>query len=175
MLEHPAESATGESLFDDLATLFTRETREEAILAAMDAAIVTLADIFGGADQDQWRWGDAHGVTLLHPLRGDYNLPPEGEEPLPGYGRRGAAYTVDVASTGVYPADLSCRHQAALRFIAELDPTGIRSWWMLPTGNGGPDSGHWGDLTEDFLENRYFRISDDAGDREGGLRIFVPG
>ncbi len=175
VLENPESSETGERLFDDLRTLFIAETREEMILLAMDKALVTLSGVFGSADQEEWRWGDVHGVTLLHPMRGDYNLPPEGEEPLHGYGRRGAAYTVDVGSTGVDPADLTCRHQAVMRFISELDPAGIKSWWMLDSGNGGPGTGHWGDLADDYVENRYFRIDDDRANQEGEELGFVPG
>ncbi|MAE71589.1 MAG: hypothetical protein CME06_14115 [Gemmatimonadetes bacterium] len=175
VLENPESSETGERLFDDLRTLFATETREEMILRAMDRAMDTLADLFGSADQESWRWGDAHGVTLLHPMRGDYNVPAEGEEPLHGIGRRGAAYTVDVGSTGVDPADLTCRHQAVMRFISELDPEGIKSWWMLDSGNGGPGTGHWGDLADDYVANRYFRIDDDRANQEGEELGFVPG
>lgn len=173
VLEHPGESATGERLFNDLRTPFKEETRAEAAISAMDQAIVTLADLFGTANQEEWKWGEVHGFTLLHPMRGAYNLPPEGSEPTQGYPRRGAAYTVNVASTGVDPADHTSQHQAVARFIAELDPAGIRSWWILDSGNGGPDSEHWGDMVDDYVAQRYIRITDDRSRQEGAAVHFV--
>lgn len=174
VLEFPQESATRERLFDNLRTPLRQETREETILAAMDLAIVTLADLFGTGSQGDWRWGDVHGFTLRHPLQGQYNLPPEGAEPTQGYERRGAAYTVNVASTGVDPGDHRATHQAVARFIAELDPEGIRSWWMLDSGNGGPGTHHWGDMVDDYVDQRYVRIDDDRGHQEGEAQSFVP-
>jgi penicillin amidase len=174
VLENPGESATGERLFDDSRTLFKEETRAEAAISAMDQAIVTLADLFGTSDQSAWKWGEVHGFTLKHPMGGSYNLPPEGSEPTRGYPRRGAAYTVNVASTGVDPADHTCQHQAVARFIAELDPAGIRSWWILDSGNGGPDSDHWGDMVDDYVAQRYVQITDDRDQQEGAAVHFVP-
>ncbi len=109
------------------------------------------------------RWGTLHRVRFGHPLGGEFDLDNDGA----GFEADGASSTVDVAGTGLDPDDASIGHLPVLRFIVELDPAGIKSWWMLSTGDGGVGGEHYGDLTERYLQHRYFQILDDPAQRRG--------
>jgi len=54
-----------------------------------------------------------------------------------GYSANGAEFTVDVASSGIDPGNQTFKHSPVLRFVAELTPEKIQSWWIVSSGNGG--------------------------------------
>ena len=80
------------------------------LLQAVKAALAKLAGpdfqaAFGGStDQDDYRWGRLHRVTLDHPLGGPFNIPPAfGAFPppladLPGIPTDGGFETVDAST-----------------------------------------------------------------------------
>jgi penicillin amidase len=174
LLEHPEESATGERLFDDPGRPGT-QTRHTIMLEALGDALELLAERFGSEEMDAWEWGGIHRIVLEHFFFPEFDITPDTAELPEGFPADGAAFTVDVASTGIDPQDQTFKHVPVLRYVAELTPGDIRSWWVMAGGNGGAGGDHYGDMMEMWLNNEYFEITDEMleSDRARLLR-FLP-
>ncbi|MFN8233630.1 MAG: penicillin acylase family protein [Actinomycetota bacterium] len=121
--------------------------RDRLLLAALDDALVELADALG-PDPSGWTWGALHRVRLAHPLAALPGLEPlftavdapfGGDEQTVAQGgfdgRDGYAVAVIPSWRAVYDLD-------------DLD----RSMGVLPTGvSGNPASPHWSDQAELWL------------------------
>jgi penicillin amidase len=129
------------------------DRRDVTLLRAVKAALAKLAGpdfqaAFGGStDQDDYRWGRLHRVTLDHPLGGPFNIPPAaGAFPqplpdLPGIPTDGGFETVD-ASTHDARADATGEFGfgggPANRYVSELRAPGdVRAESSLPGGASG--------------------------------------
>jgi penicillin G amidase len=149
------------------------DRRDVVLLRAVQAALAKLAGpdfqaAFGGStDQDDYRWGRLHRVTLDHPLGGPFNIPPAfGAFPppladLPGIPTDGGFETVD-ASTHNARADATDEFGfgggPANRYVAELRAPGdIRAESSLPGGASGvPGSPSYVNLLPEWLTNDTF-------------------
>jgi penicillin amidase len=182
----------GESTLWDDKTTPQVETRDAVLLGALRDALTFLEQQFGSGDMTDWLWGKVHQVTFRHPtdippnpLLGSLNL---GKFPAPG-GRftvNAAHYTLDLPFDG-----FTFWHGAVQRFVAVLDPNGIRAVGSLAGGNNGDPGGravpryynrinpaiHYGDLIPGWLNGEVFefRISHEAvaADAQTHLR-YVP-
>jgi penicillin G amidase len=141
----------------------------------VQAALAKLAGpdfqaAFGGStDQDDYRWGRLHRVTLDHPLGGPFNIPPAfGAFPppladLPGIPTDGGFETVD-ASTHNARADATNEFGfgggPANRYVAELRAPGdVRAVSSLPGGTSGvPGTPFYVNLLPGWLTNDAFEL-----------------
>jgi penicillin amidase len=156
------------------------DRRDVVLLQAVKAALAKLAGpdfqaAFGGStDQDDYRWGRLHRVTLDHPLGGPFNLPPAfGAFPeplgpgLPGIPTDGGFETVD-ASTHNARADATEEFRfgggPANRYVSELrGPGDVRAESSLPGGVGGvPGTPFYVNLLPSWLTNDAFELRPDA-------------
>jgi penicillin amidase len=155
------------------------DRRDVVLLQAVKAALAKLAGpdfqaAFGGStDQDDYRWGRLHRVTLDHPLGGPFNIPPAfGAFPppladLPGIPTDGGFETVD-ASTHDARADATGEFGfgggPANRYVSELRAPGdIRASSSLPGGTSGvPGSPFYVNLLPEWLTNDSFALEQDA-------------
>ena len=136
------------------------DRRDVVLLRAVKAALAKLAGpdfqaAFGGStDQDDYRWGRLHRVTLDHPLGGPFNIPPAfGAFPppladLPGIPTDGGFETVD-ASTHNARADATGEFGfgggPANRYVSELRGPRRRPRRRQPSrGTSGGPSGRGG-------------------------------
>jgi penicillin amidase len=156
------------------------DRRDVVLLQAVKAALAKLAGpdfqaAFGGStDQDDYRWGRLHRVTLDHPLGGPFNIPPAfGAFPeplgaaLPGIPTDGGFETVD-ASTHNARADATGEFGfgggPANRYVSELRAPGdIRAESSLPGGTSGvPGTPFYVNLLPSWLTNDSFALEQDA-------------
>jgi penicillin amidase len=111
------------------------ERRDLLLLRALDETLDLLAGpafapAFGGsADQDDYRWGRLHTLTLEHPLGGARDRGP--------FEVDGGSYVVDASNHDLRGADaegFTFGSGPNRRAVAELLPDGIRAVSSLPGG-----------------------------------------
>jgi penicillin amidase len=131
------KGANGEStLWDDKTTPGVVETRDEIILRALADGMVFLAQTFGSSQPSDWLWGKLHRAAFQHFFGTasimNFNI---GNIPAPG-----SRFTVNPAgySFNANSADAFVFSDGpSERFVAVLDPAGIRAVNILPGGNNG--------------------------------------
>jgi len=131
------KGANGEStLWDDKATP-TVETRDEILLGALADGLALLADKFDSTQPTDWLWGVIHQVNYQHFLGqagiGIFDLGP--------FAAPGGRYTVNPANFNLSGTSFTFSSGPSKRFVAELDPAGIRGVNALPGGNNGNPGG----------------------------------
>jgi penicillin G amidase len=149
------------------------DRRDATLLGAVQAALAKLSGpdfqaAFGGStDQDDYRWGRLHRVTLDHPLGGPFNIPPAfGAFPppladLPGIPTDGGFETVDAATHNAR-ADATDEFGfgggPANRYVSELrGPGDVHAESSLPGGTSGvPGSPFYVNLLPEWLTNDTF-------------------
>jgi len=153
-LKSPASIASGELLWDDVATMGMVETRDDIMLRAITLAASRLA-VTGGPNT--WRWGRLHNIALrsIYDSFGvlNYNAPAAAAP--------GGLFTVNVASPrrtapdATKPFDFSFRSGASVRFVVEAAADGLHMTYQLP---GGVDlhreSPFYNNLLPNWLENK---------------------
>jgi penicillin amidase len=128
------KGANGEStLWDNRDTAGVVETSDEIMLGALSSALTFLSDQFDTADQDAWLWGLIHQVNFQH-FVGQAGIPVFDLGPFPAPGGR---FTVNPASYSLNSDNYIFAGGPSERFVAVLDPDGIRSVNILPGGNNG--------------------------------------
>lgn len=162
------------------------DARDILILRSLQEALSALASndyqaAFGNsADQNDYRWGQLHRIVFDHPLGGAYNLPPAGgfsdlSASLQGLARSGGYETVDASSHSVRASGTNgfmFGSGPARRFVAELDPTGIRAFQVIPGGRNEErtDASYASEMSF-WLTNRYHPLRlDVAGVKEHQAR-----
>jgi penicillin amidase len=152
------------------------DRRDVVLLRAVKDALAKLAGpdfqaAFGGStDQDDYRWGRLHRVTLDHPLGGPFNLPPGfGAFPqpladLPGIPTDGGFDTVDAASHDVRAdatGEFGFGSGPANRYVAEpRGPGDVRASSSLPGGTSAiPGTPYYVNLLPSWLTNDTFAWS----------------
>ena len=126
----------GEStLWDDRTTPDVVETRDEIVLKAFADGLAFLTDKFGSADQNTWQWGRIHQVVFQH-FFGQAGIPAYDLGP---FAAGGARSTVNPAGFSLNSNSFNFSSGPSKRFVAILDPAGIRAVNVLPGGeNGNP-------------------------------------
>jgi penicillin G amidase len=155
------------------------DRRDVVLLRAVRDALAKLAGpdfqgAFGGStDQDDYRWGRLHRVTLDHPLGGSFNIPPAfGAFPppladLPGIPTDGGFDTVDAASHDVR-ADATDEFGfgggPANRYVSESRAPGdVYAESSLPGGTSGvPGTPFYVNLLPSWLTNDTFTLEQAA-------------
>ncbi len=144
----PADLQTASSFWDDLSTSVVVETRDDAMLKALMAAGVLLT---GWQDEpDDWRWGRLHTLTFRS-IYASFGIPAFN---FGNFANDGALYTVDAASPRGDGLDMSQRHGATLRLVAEADPAGIKMKFQLAGGTDlHRDSPFYNQFVDRYLKN----------------------
>ncbi len=180
------KGANGESaLWDDRATTDVVETRDQIMLRALADGLAFLQQLVGSEQPQDWLWGKIHRVAFQH-FFGQAGIQNFNIGNIPAPGNR---FTVNVAgydlNAKAFP-DFVFMEGPSQRFVAVLDPTGVRSVNSLPGGeNGNPCAGplppqgcglnpmsynninpgnHYGDHIPDWVNGKTFdyRVSRDA-------------
>jgi penicillin G amidase len=125
------------------------DRRDALLLGAVREALDKLAGpdfaaAFGGStDQDDYRWGLLHRLTLDHPLGGPFSVPPGfGRFPqplpaLPGIPTDGGFSTVDAASHGARAdsaGEFTFGGGPANRYVSATGRRGVTARTSLPGG-----------------------------------------
>lgn len=158
------------TFFSDGSEMPSTDTRDEIIRLTMDETIQQLNERFG-PEMLEWRWENAHTLTIKPPLLGDLSEAPEapavfqtivnnlfnkGPYSFPGHGM--------TVNKGQYSWDnpFDMNMGASIRRIVDFSDTS-RIFSVLPTGqSGNPLSTHYGDQTQLWLEGRYRYIYQDS-------------
>jgi penicillin amidase len=162
------KGADGQStLWDDKTTPEVVETRDEILLAALRAGLSFLAEKFATADQSQWLWGLIHQVRFQH-FFGQAGLP---LFDLGDFAAAGGRNTVNPGGYSLNSDSFNFTGGPSMRFVAELDPDGIRAVNVLPGGNFGNPGPlttevynhinpqiHYGDQTASYLNGQVYEL-----------------
>lgn len=160
----------GASRWCDIIQSAARESCTDIARQALDAALIDLAQRYGGT-LESWRWGDAHQATHDHPVLG--------EVPILRYfvnirqSTSGGDNTLNRGRTlGTGPDPFLNVHGAGYRGVYDFaDPDS--SVFIISTGQSGhPLSRHYDDLGELWRRGEYIPMSLDPGlARAGGVGI----
>lgn len=143
--------ASGVNFFEVSGAPSPEAARDILLLRSLRAALDLLSgDAFAPAfqrstDQDEYRWGKLHRIVLRHALGGDSSIPPAGGFPnlgpaLPGLARVGGFEVLDASGHNARAASASqfmFGSGSSRRFIAEMSPSGIRAYQIVPGGQSG--------------------------------------
>ena len=151
----------------DPAGWFENADREEAIVAALGAALAEIGARLGN-EMSTWAWGALHKVQLRHVLsgRGDLGeLLDRGGLPVGGSG-------VTVCNTGFDP-NWGALMGANYRLISDLGEDGM--WAVESQGQSGhPGSAHYCDQLTEWIEGRYhFLAFEPEGASENAATVFT--
>ncbi len=166
------DAVTGDSaLWDDLGTPGVVESRDDRAIRALLEAL-KLVDNAGGFEKA--RWGRYHSIKFksLVPVFSNYNYP-DGTV-FSSFPRHGDSFVVDACHfslSGSKDPDFSYASGPTQRFVADMDPAGVRTWNALPGGNiWDPDSPHHADEVEYWRKNKThfvpFAVDDVVKDKE---------
>lgn len=144
----------GESTLWDDRTTTAVETRDEILLQALENGIGFLRDAFGTAEMDAWLWGLIHQVNFQH-FVGQAGIP---VFDLGTFAAPGARDTVNPASYSLNANSFTFSGGPSKRFVAVLDPAGIRAVNTIPGGNngnpgrpaGGPAAAYYNEINPDI-------------------------
>lgn len=155
----------GESTLWDNKSTPAVETRDEILLASLRAALGFLASRFESPQPAAWLWGKIHQVRLQHFI-GQAGIPLFDLGPFAAPGSR---FTVNPAGFSLNSSNFTFSGGPSKRFVAVLDPAGIRSFNSLPGGNNGNPGGvreerfnridadtHYGDLLPGWINGEVF-------------------
>src|SRR5262249_40580455 len=128
-----SKGANGESTLWDDKTTPQVETRDEILLGALRDGLTLLGSKVASTAPETWLWGQIHGVLYQHFI---------GQAGIPGFdlgpfAAPGARYTVNPANYSLGSDDFTFTSGPSERFVAILDPAGVRSVNTLPGGNNG--------------------------------------
>lgn len=124
---------SGESTLWDDRTTPEVETRDEILLGALARGIEFLTTTFGTDDPEEWLWGAIHRVNFQH-FVGQAGPPIYDLGPFPAPGARS---TVNPAGYSLNANQFTFSGGPSKRFVALLDPDGVRGFNALPGGNHG--------------------------------------
>ena len=158
--------AGGEStLWDDKGTGAV-ETRDEILVSSLRGALTFLGERFHSSQPQDWLWGKIHQVRLQHFIgQAGISLFDLGPFAAPG-----SRFTVNPAGFGLSRnSNFTFSGGPSERFVAILDPAGVRSFNSLPGGNNGNPGGvreekfnqinpqtHYGDLLPGWINGQTF-------------------
>jgi len=132
------KGANGESSLWDDKTTPQVETRDEVMLTALADGLDFLTDEFSTPQPENWLWGVIHQVRFQHFL-GQAGIP---QFDLGPFAAPGGRFTVNPANFSLNSDDFTFSDGPSQRFVAVLDPAGIRAVNTLPGGNNGNPGGN---------------------------------
>ena len=168
------------------------DSRDFLILKSLDDALDLLssdsfAPAYGGStNQEDYRWGKLHRIVIDHLLGDPFSIPEAGgfshvSSELPGLARSGGYETVDAAAHDVRafaPNDFMYSSAPGRRFVAELSPSGIEAFQVIPGGQSGvPGTPFFSNQLARWLTNQYhpMRIAPaEVAADEFSVEVFTP-
>lgn len=139
--------------WDKKTTTDIQEKKEDIVLESFKETILQLSNKYG-TETTNWNWGDAHGITLNHPLGSVkildklFNLN-RGPFDVSGSFHTTAPFKYDFTSPFDVVHGASQRH---IYVVGEWD----KSITVIPTGNTGiPGSKYYSNQTQLYLNNQY--------------------
>ncbi len=181
------KGASGQStLWDNKSTPGVVETRDQILRSSFQDALTFAETKFATDDQTQWLWGKIHQVQFQH-FVGQAGVPIFDLGPFAGSGSR---FTVNPANFGATGDSFTYSGGPSMRFVAELDPAGIRAVNILPGGNNGDPGGtasenynrinpaiHYGDHVAGWVNGttfQYHLTRDDVASHSLKKVVLVP-
>lgn len=162
----------------------------QSVRAGLDRlASPDFAAAFGGStNQDDYRWGRLHRVSLDSPLGGPFSVPtgfgqfPAPLDGLPGIPVDGGFGTVDAAGHDARANSVDgfmFGGGPARRYLGEAERIRIDGQSALPGGTSAdPDSAHYLNLLRPYLTNEYYSVRTRLVEYLPGaasLTVYLPG
>lgn len=166
MLEDPQSLNTYDGtygdciLFDDMDTAGTQETRDDMIIAGLDAALAFLPTTagYGTTDPNGWLWGSKHTLTLSNNVSSTLDRPTQSDPNYPnGFPKHGDNYVVDASNFGITNHGYTFGSGPSVRVVTDATPDKFRLMMGFPGGvSGDPTSEHYDDQVFDhYIFNEY--------------------
>jgi len=159
------KGANGESTLWDRRDTPQVETRDEILLGALRDGLTFLDGAFKSNAPEDWLWGLIHQVRFQHFI-GQAGFPFFDLGPFPAPSTR---FTVNPGDYSLNSDRFVFSGGPSERFVAVLDPGGIRAVNALPGGNNGNPGGmlnenynrinpalHYGDLVPGWINGETF-------------------
>lgn len=176
------ESYGDSTVFDDMGTADTVETRQtllvRAVLAGLDrlASGQILAEVFGreipspaSANPADWVWGEMHGLRLdgLLPIPGGGFQRPTADRGLPFYERPGGQFAVTPCDHNYDDFNFTCSSGSSLRMLHDMNPDGPVTYNAVPGGySGDPSSPFYDSEVEIWNRAEPRKLEDDRATLE---------
>ena len=149
VLEKLTRDDPGSKWFDDINTVEI-ENRTDIMIKALNSTIHALLSFYNSDEVSTWRWGEMHQSLFPH-IAG---LDPFDKGP---YESDGEAYTVNPAGASIRSGVGYARGGASERMIVDFSNL-QNSLSVIPSGERGiPNSKHYADQLELFLEGKYHK------------------
>jgi len=164
---------SGVNFFEVAGAPWPEIARDVLILRSLRGALDLLAgDAFAPAfnrstNLDDYRWGKLHRIVFRHTLGGNFSIPPAGGFPslgpqLPGLPRAGGYEVLDASGHNARAASAGAftfGGGPSRRFIAELAPSGIRAYQIIPGGQSGTlGAPAYANMLGRWLTNSYHEV-----------------
>ncbi len=159
------KGADGQSTLWDNKNTPQVETRDEILLAALSDGLALLNGKFQSPQPQDWLWGQIHQVQFEHFLAqaGIHS------RDLGPFAAPSARYNVNPADFSLGTTDFTFSGGPSQRYVAVLDPAGVRAVNTLPGGQNGNPGGntpedfnhinpaiHYGDLVGGWINGETF-------------------
>lgn len=156
MLLRPEVLDAPDAWWDDVTTTDVVETRDDALVAALEEAGALLRGLLGAPEG--WIWGRVHTLTLRADLFDSLGIDIYNHGP---FANDGGDYTVDVANVSGSPASGEFFHNAgaSMRMVCEAGDPAVSCLVQLPGGQdhhrpeNAPDNANYDDLLQRWLRN----------------------
>ncbi len=171
------DAASGESaLWDDIDTVPV-EKKDEVIGMGLLEALADMFTMFGTADRNEWRWGKLHVVNFSGPVPiWPFGLPQPDDTVFGssvsrpgtlegGWPRHGDEYAIDASNYSITRSrgsNLSFDYSSGpvQRFVAEMDPAGMKVRFALPGGAVAEvGHSHFDDQAALWRKNEYHDVA----------------
>jgi penicillin amidase len=129
--------------------------RNQLLLASLTSAYAEM-ETLQGPDPKQWQWGKLHHNLNEHPLAGvvdDATRAKLNVGPLP---KRGGAYTPNQSTYRA--SDFRQTNGASFRVVVDVGNWDKSKAINSPGQSGDPDSPHYRDLADKWLNGEYFPL-----------------
>ena len=144
------EPYSGTNYYDDAATPDVEENALDMAVAALDQAIGVLDSYYEGAPMTEWRWDEAHFLTLTHQVWDDLDFGPVGLGS--GFRTVNAADYRLVIDDQVANPPFTQNESPQIRFCVEMNPERpIILGGLMGGASGRGDSPHYLDQFDNWL------------------------
>lgn len=148
--------------WDDRTTVNVRESRDEILMQALEAARNELTNT-QAKDPRQWRWGKMHRFNAEHPLLGGQGVPALVRWLVNGKSLPVGGGSAIVNATGWKPRldsegrpDYQVTSGPSMRMVVPLADLDQATWVNLTGNSGHPASSHYLDQAGPWAAGEYF-------------------
>lgn len=143
------------TVIDALDGKFPKLDTRTILRSSLEAAWATCEQKLG-SDPSQWRWGDLHRTSFVHPLHARADQELRKQMNLPSLARGGSTNTLNNTTFG--NADFLVRSGASWRMVLDVGNWDAARMTNAPGQSGDPRSPFYGNLLEGWANDSDFPL-----------------